>query len=575
MPRTDPAAVQRLGAWLRGEGGRRLCLAVILLALAGALAIEAWQTGVTADEPSHLLSAYFYWHGADRLQPRDMPPLIKIAGGWVPALLGLPIPYDHPMWKSRHEWLISLAMIERMREDQIRRVFFLSRLPFLVFPLLTAWLIWRWGAELFGGWVGILLALAYALEPTALAHGALFKNDLAATFGYLLFWYTAWRFWRSPLPRSAAWLGVGLMLAILAKLSMLVLIAVAPAIVALRCFVFRKGTMRSGLLCLVLTLAIPYLGTLAAYQFETRRLPSAELKAYTKDPSLPRPFVLAGQVFRVLPVPAPMWQGAVSLAHNDAGGNPVYLLGRRYPRGHRLYFLTALGVKTPVALQVLGLCALILLALRFGRGHVQAADWFWLLPPALYIGLASLSTLQLGVRLVLPALPFALLVCGIALARMAHWPKIVLPACLFAWLAYDSIKIFPHGIAYFNTWTGGPQHGLKYLADSNIDWGQNLRRLKEFTAQQKIEKLRLFYFGTDNPWAYFNHDQLTLLAPPWSDEFTHGQPRFRPEPGYYAISATLLPGHFFRDKYRDFYKTFRDREPLARVGYSIYVYKIE
>ncbi|MEK7408594.1 MAG: glycosyltransferase family 39 protein, partial [Acidobacteriota bacterium] len=386
-------------------GPQKLCLVLILIGLAAALVFQAWQTGVSVDGPAHLLSSHLYWHGADRLGPRDLPPLIKIAGGWVPALLGLPIPYDHPAWRQQHEWTISQVMMERMRGSQIQRLFFYSRLPLLIFPLLTAWLLWRWGRELFGGWVAVLLALAYALEPTALAHGALYKNDLAATFGYLLFWYAAWKFWRDPRPLRAAGLGAALLVAILAKLSMLFLVAVAPVLVLLRYLTRRPVDLRRASLALVLMLLIPYLGALAACQFEARTLSAGEVEKYARDNSVPRSAVLAAQVFRIVPAPLPMWQGALSLISADTGGNAVYMLGQVYPRGHPLYFLFGLAVKAPLALHILGACGLALLAVRLGRRHLQWSDTFWLLPGALYIGLASLSTLQLGIRLILPALP--------------------------------------------------------------------------------------------------------------------------------------------------------------------------
>jgi hypothetical protein len=37
----------------------------------------------------------------------------------------------------------------------------------------------------------------------------------------------------------------------------------------------------------------------------------------------------------------------------------------------------------------------------------------------------------------------------------------------------------------------------------------------------------------------------------------------------------LLLWHFFEPQYQDFYKYFREREPLARVGYSVYVYRVD
>ena len=45
------------------------------------------------------------------------------------------------------------------------------------------------------------------------------------------------------------------------------------------------------------------------------------------------------------------------------------------------------------------------------------------------------------------------------------------------------------------------------------------------------------------------------------------------EPGYYAVSAALLSGQFFKPRYHDYYKAFRDRKPFAKCGYSIFLYK--
>lgn len=47
-----------------------------------------------------------------------------------------------------------------------------------------------------------------------------------------------------------------------------------------------------------------------------------------------------------------------------------------------------------------------------------------------------------------------------------------------------------------------------------------------------------------------------------------------PSPGYYAVSATLLPGHFFAPEYRDYFRFFRDRRPFAKAGYSIFLYYV-
>lgn len=543
-------------------------LALLLLALASALVYQAWHLGVTIDEPSHLMSAHLYWHGADKLYPRDMPPVIKITGGWVAALFDLPVPYDHEIWQTQQEWDIACEMMARMSGDQVQRVYFWSRLPLIVFPLLTALLVWRWSRELFSPWIGVLLAALYALEPTALGHGALFKNDIAATFAYLLFWYRVWKLWPQPSMRNVLWLALALLLAIMSKLSMLVLLAVAPLLIAVRFWPEPRRLAAA----LAILLGVVYLGTLAAYQFETRRIPASEL-ADLRARGVSAPFVAAAHVFQVVPVATPMWTGVVSLFQSNSDGAPVYLMGKERPGGTPWYFLAALAVKVPVALQILFVLSVIVFAARTLRNRFKLLDLAWLVPPLLYLGLASMSSLQLGVRLVLPALPFALLLCGYGLHWLMWGRRRLVAVALFAWLCVRVATLYPHTISFFNSWAGGPENGLEYLADSNLDWGQDLRDLAAVVHQSGIPKINLSYFGNDIPQRFFSEKELNIIVPPWTEEFA-GSGRLSPEPGYYAISATLLPGHFF-PQYPHFYDAFRRMKPVAIGGYSIYIYKVD
>ncbi len=543
-------------------------LCAVLLA---ALVVQARRLGVTVDEPSHLISACLYWQGRDNLHPHDMPPLMKLLGGWAPRMTGLPMPPDlGHQGDQRHEWDAAIATMERMRAAEIERVFFLARLPMLVFPLLLVLLVWRWGRQLFGPAVGVLLAVVCAAEPTALGHGALFKNDIAATFAYALFWFMAWKYWRDPHPWRAAALGGATLLAMSAKLSMLFLAGAGPLVILLAA---RRAGWRRTAAGLALALLIPYLGLVALYQFETRRIPVFELQAYARNPHLPRWFTLAGWIFYLLPVPWHLWEGCVTLFENNAYPGAIYLLGRVYPHGTPLYFPLALAVKIPAPLQFLLLAGSAALVVSAVRRRLSAADLFWIVPGFLYIGLASTSALQLGVRLVLPALPFGILLCGAGIAYLWSGWRRALPVSLAAWLMVQSAVVYPHGISFMNLWSGGSDEALKYLADSNVDWGQSLPELREFVSEEHIGKFRLSYFGNDNVFRYFGENEVELVAPPWDDKLALGR-RLTPKPGYYAISASLLPGHFFAPKYRDYYAAFREIQPVARAGDSIYIYRI-
>jgi hypothetical protein len=144
---------------------------------------------------------------------------------------------------------------------------------------------------------------------------------------------------------------------------------------------------------------------------------------------------------------------------------------------------------------------------------------------------------------------------------------------LMAWLSLRTITAYPDYIAHFNVVAGGPDAGIRYLSDSNLDWGQDLPALADYLETHPIGKVRLAYFGTDNPAAHLPPERYEQIAPPWSENLVSG-PQIAPSPGYYAISATLLTGQLFAPQYRDYFRVFRESTPVAKAGYSIFVYRV-
>jgi hypothetical protein len=559
---------------VRARRWERLAPAAVLLILAGALVYQAWSLGITVDEPSHLLSSHLYWQGADRLKPRDLPPLIKIVCGWVPGRLSIQLPFDpHDRREARDEWVLSQTMLDRMHRPAIRPLFFFTRLPLIVFPILTAALVWFWGRKLWGARTGLFLMAAYALEPTALGHGALVKNDIAATFTYLLFWFSLWAFWRTPGLWRAAGVGGATLLVLLSKMSMLWLLGVAPLAILAR-LVLSRTPVRRAALALALVLLIPYLGVLAACQFETRRIPEFELNALRHDPLLPKPLLAAVQIFRVIPMAVPIWEGTLSLFRNNGQPAPVYLLGSVHPEGSLWYFPVALAVKAPPVLLALVLAGLLMLAARTIRRRLDLTVLFWTAPAVLYLGLASLSSLQLGVRLILPALPFGLLIAGAAVKRLIESRKAALAVLAASWLFVQTASVYPNGISYFNELAGGPSNGSRFLSDSNIDWGQSLPELDRYMRSHRIPSVHLAYFGNDIPWRFFRDGEALGVPVPWSEGMVK-EKMVRLEPGYYAVSATLLSGQFFPPPQRNYFDPLANRHPVAVIGHSIHLYKVE
>jgi 4-amino-4-deoxy-L-arabinose transferase-like glycosyltransferase len=538
-----------------GVGKKEALALVLLLALLLTLLVrQANATGVTMDEPNHILGSHFFWNSPNTYRVSDLAPLLKIVTGWVPA--DLP-PATHPRWQTRDEWAAAAAWSVDQPNPYYQDLLVRFRLPALLFSLATALLLWLWARSFAGPVAAILAAAVFAFEPTALAHGALVKNDVAAALGYLAFWFAAWRYWRTPNWRSVAWLAAAALLGVLAKLSLIILAGLGPIVLLSR-------RWRRFPLYFLLFITVLYLGLCTAYQWHVRVLHPVEVIHKWADPKIPWLFTAVGQVFQWLPVPSYFWEGCVSLLWSSADRPPIYLLGTIRHIPDPFYFLIALAVKVPF-----GFLVLFLAAAAFTLRKRDSLSLFLLFPPVLYIALASLSGHQLGVRLILPALPFAALMA----ARMAQqWRRFALIAAACG--AIESLAYYPHGIAFFNVAAGGPANGLRYLADSNLDWGQDLPGLRRWFNDNNGQGLRLAYFGADTPWRFFNDKEIVFTPPPWSPELAKGQIVLQPEPALYAISATLLPGHFFKTPYEDYYKNFRQLKPTARIGYSIYIYDL-
>ena len=146
-----------------------------------------------------------------------------------------------------------------------------------------------------------------------------------------------------------------------------------------------------------------------------------------------------------------------------------------------------------------------------------------------------------------------------------------------AWLAISTLRVYPQGISYFNEWIGGPAQGWRYLADSNIDWGQNLPGLGVYMERSGAPRIKTFLFGFDNPWHYLKPGSLEPQALPSAPDTSIGHNlahNYVPQPGIYAVSVNFLTGFLAPAGYEDYLKCFRERRPDARAGYSILIFHV-
>jgi hypothetical protein len=179
----------------------------------------------------------------------------------------------------------------------------------------------------------------------------------------------------------------------------------------------------------------------------------------------------------------------------------------------------------------------------------------------LYATASLASHIDIGIRHLLPIYPFVFILSGAVLARTHwRWKKAILPL-LMAGLLAESIAIYPYYLSFFNVLAGGPSHGQAILLDSNLDWGQDAQRLKTWMDAHHTSEVCIAFFGNEDLSRIGIHD----LYMPRTREIEQRNAL----DCWGAVSATLLEGLYLGP---DAFAWLRERKPVDRIGYSIYIY---
>jgi len=545
------------------------------------------QESATMDEPQHLSLGYTALKLGDyRLDP-EHPPLLPMWAAlplWMMSDVRLNT--NVVSWTSvkPREFPHQFLYIDNDADRLLNRARFMDALLGVFLGIL----LFCWSRELFGFWPAVVALGLFCFEPNTLAHFGLVTTDSVACliFGTL---YFLWRTARQLTSVNLVGLTVFFALAQVGKFTALILYPIALLVLVVHAL--RNGawpcklTRWDGLATraqrliavagILLLLAVAsYVTIWAAYSF--RYAPSP------RGTGLDR--IVAGPVaHRRVPklaaaidwidehhlLPNVYTQGFL-LGQAAAQDRTAYLFGRIRFTGWWYYFPVAFLVKTPVALLVLFFAGLVLC----GRECTSARfhdDLFFLMPLFLYLGASLTMKLNIGVRHILPLYPLVVLVAGKTVAeafasKRRRWLVVVAALCLLE--VAEVVAVHPHYLAFFNRLVGGPKNGYKYLADSNLDWGQDLKRLKKWIDANHVNQINLSYFGSADP-AYYGINCTYLLGSPAYLKDKIQDPVL---PGLVAVSVNNLTGAGLDGN--SFYKPLLDAKPVAVIGYSIHVYRV-
>jgi len=600
---SSPGRPARSAAWI-------LLAALLLWAFFAQALTGMVVKSPTVDERVQLTRGYVYLE-LDDLRFTIGHPILAGALNALPlwALTDLSLPTDHPAWAEHRGTLFADRFIwhsghsadidldartdarsaSAMSAASVELIFFLGRLMTVALGVLFAALVFRWARQLWGGWAGLVPLALFVFDPTIVAHSRFTTDDVAVSLFYFAATYGLWRYLERGRPRDMLLTGAAFGLAQGTKFSALLLVPVFLILIGLEPFLkrgrFPPSSGPAWARWLRLTggraLALFAIGALtlwAIYRFEFHPLRGVG--------AFPSGHPLAGWRW---PLPAPAyWKDFFSFYGERE--RYAFLAGRISFTGWWYYFPFAFLIKTPIPALILIGRAFVVRDARADAGsresdrrHLVAL----LVPAAVYLLFTLLSPIQIGYRHFIPILPYLYVLAGRGIdfrgrgrglrERDVLWVRSAWPWAVVVWSAVVAVRIHPHHLAYFNALAGGPDNGWRYLVDSNIDWGQDLPALRDVVERYDLGRIKLSYFGSTPP-SHYGLDFEPL--PTWSETPEQGNPLTRtyyppdPTPGVYAISATHLQGVVLEPDRWDTYAWFRDKEPFAKAGYSIFLYRV-
>ncbi|MDP2676741.1 MAG: glycosyltransferase family 39 protein [bacterium] len=605
-------------------------IALILLALFFVLMLfSALPESAIMDELAHIPASYSYVAKQDyRLNP-EHPPLAKDLAGIPLLFLNLNFPIDVSAWTTdiNGQWTMGSIFLYEA-ENNPDSILFWARFPLMLLALLFGWLLYRWASGAYGGKVGLLSLFFFTTSPTIIAHARYVTTDLAAAFAFFIGLASFFTYLLSPSKKTLALAGIAFGIAQLLKFSLILLIPIYVVLGTLWVFLFHLDHMRalpsfSKRLFHFLHHEIKLIGNLvligligviiiyAVYAFHVWNYPEdMQIRDMTYNLETVRFQPIAETLITLsdFPVLRPLTQyahGLLMVINRGTHGNTTYFLGEVTNNGWFHYFPTAYLLKEQLALHILTLLAIILFLTAIVRSHEKTIfsllEWmrdnfvitgsiFFIV---VYWASSVASPLNIGVRHVLPTFPFIFLIISREIIRWTHhvtftdprtlkeWlislyelaikriPKFIFIAATLVWMGITTLLAFPHYLPYYNVLGGGTEHGYQYITDSNYDWGQDLKRLKTFVDENSIEHIRLNYFGGGSPRYYLGNTYEEWYSA-----------KGEPEEGWFAVSATLRQGSWgtpirgWETKPEDSYSWLRDKEPVARAGYSIFIYNL-
>jgi hypothetical protein len=602
-------------------------IAGLLLAVhATLLAYGAYVHSPTYNEPGHLVAGISYCQFGRFDVYKVNPPLVRYVAA-IPVLLsGCKTDwksfYDGPGARPEMGLGADFCNANGFRTCWLMT---LARWGCVPFSLVGGYFVFRWGRDLYGPAAGLISLALWCFCPNIIAHGQLITSDAAATSVGVVACYSFWRWLKMPTWRGTIVSGIVLGIAELAKTTLVIFYPLWPLLWIAYRWSDRKQLTRKqwqkefGMLitrmCIgiyVINLGYGFEGSctqLGDFTFVSKLLADTETTESWESSVAVGDNRFKNSLLASLPVPLPKsYILGIDLQRRDFEEyyTDFYLGGEWSKTGWWYYYLYALGIKVPIGTWILLVFASLARVGNRAKLSVPLKDEMILLAPsAVILVFVSSQNMSEHMRYVLPIFPFFYIWIGRvvagtdffisrkgdsgqaryslsfqegdgiieALKKRTHAFHLIVAICLLSTIA-SSLWCYPHSLSYFNELVGGPRHGAKHLLHSNIDWGQDLLKLKWWLDEHpEARPITIKCFGIVTPKHlgidYSELDQEFDVTP---DDTNRTLPNI--SPGWYALSMNTIYGYGPQHGESNPFSRFKTIRPIATIGYSICLFYV-
>ena len=399
----------------------------------------------------------------------------------------------------------------------------MARLMTTLFSVVIAIMVFHWSRKLYGVIPAFVSLALYVLDPNIIAHSQLVTTDVYMMGMMLVSCYWLWRFANSRRSRDL-WI-FSLMLA-LAQLTKYTALSLYPLFLAalfihdlprwredirMGCGQKARREMAMYIPHTVIVAAVGIVVVNAGFLFNR---PFTPFNEYTFRSELFKSMKLDVRV----PTPYPFLEGfdwVISREREGTGEGygKIYMLGERRTVGFKGYYFVATLLKMPIATQLVLFAAFLIYFWRVREKQSLWSDEIFLLLPILFYTMYYnfFFNAQIGIRYYIIVFPLLYIFAGSLFVKWEAFSRVkrIAAFALGLYLLASTLSYYPNYLGYFNEIVWKRIDAYKYLADSNLDWGQDDIALEKYRGKhpnatevpQKphiIDQTRVYYASTNN-----------------------------------------------------------------------------